>query len=265
MLIPIVINSQDILDQYNNISKQETEDVCDLAVKNLTAAFYEAWVNEAEQSLKATRSRYIQNLSLIDSGRLSGAIVLSYKYDPLIKMIEEGREAFDMKTGFANSSKKHIKKDGGWWLTIPFSQGTPGADSSAFTNILPSQVYNVVKAKPVSLITNQSQGLTTAELPNQFAGAKTRAAIPKSEIFLAYQHKSSIYTGVIKKTDAVTGQNSYHSFRRVSDKSDANAWIFPGFEAKNLAETTWDKFQPRMQQVLEDSMNSALQAFGFID
>ena len=264
MIIPISINQDDLLSQFQ-ISKEEVENVIDYTVKEITAAFAVAWEQEANTQLKSTRSRYTQSLRVIDEGRMTGAVLLDYSKDPLIKMIEEGASPFDMKENFSKSAKRHEKKDGGWYLTIPFKIGTPGSSViSGFANIMPSSVYKIVKEKPISPVTGRSSGLSKTEIPEAFAVPKVRAAIviPESQAFKEYQHKHSLQEGIFKQTDTVTGQSSYGSFRRVSDKSDADSWIFPGMDPKNLAESAFNKFENNMQTVLGDAMDSALSYFG---
>ena len=271
IFISVNINQQDILDQYQ-ISKKEVEDVIDFTVKEITVAFADQWQAQAKADLKSTRSRYIQNLKVIDEGRMQGAVVLDYTHDPLIKMIEEGHDAYDLKLAFEKSNKKHIKKDGGWYLTVPFQIGTPDVQvESGFANTMPNEVYNIAKNKPTSSVTNRSQGLTATEIgsgngvPQNYQIPKTRAAIiniPKSQAFEEYKHKTTLFQGVVKTTDSVTGQNSYTSFRRVSDKSDPNSWIHPGFTAANLAEKAFDNFESKMQTVLENAMGSSLKNIG---
>ncbi len=264
MLINVSINSQDILDQYS-ISKEEVDNVIDYTVKEITAAFASRWQETASQELKGTRDRYNQNIRVVDEGRMAGAVILDYSKDPLIKMLEEGASPFDIKKGFENSAKKHIKKDGGWYLTIPFKVGTPGVEVTGFANVMPSQIYNIAKEKVISPISNRSQGIKKEELPTGFEIPKVRAAIviPESKGFAEYQHKSSIFQGIYKSKDEVTGQNTYGSFRRVSDKSDPNSWIHPGIQAKNLMEKTLDRFEPTIEAVTKSAMDTALQYFGF--
>lgn len=266
MFIPIEINSDDLLSQYS-MSKSEVEDVIDFAIKSIAAKFYERWVEEAQLSLHSTRSRYIQNLHLLDEGRLTGTILLDYTKDPLIQMIEEGASAFDMKEGFEKSDKVKHNKSGGWYLTIPFKMGAPNTIGDALGSVtnLPQAVYNVLKKKETSPITGKSEGLKNSEIPEQYRAPKTRAKIeiPKSQAFEEYKHKSSIYKGAFKQKDITTGQTSYGSFRRVGENSDKNAFIHPGMEEANLAQKALDRLDQSMEIELTRAVNSALQNFGF--
>ena len=266
MIVSINIDSQDILDQYS-ISSKDVESVIDYTIKEVTAQFFARWQETASRELKTTRSRYIENLRLVDEGRMQGAVILDYSKDTLVKMLEEGASAFDIKQGFEKSAKRHIKKDGGWYITIPFKIGTPGVQvDSGFSSILPSQIYNTLIAQPVNPTTNRSAGVSKGGIPAEYAAPKVRSAfssIPESKTFSEYKNKASVYEGVFKQKDAITGQNSYGSFRRVSDKSDENSWIHPGIEAHNLAEKTLDKFETIIETVVESATDNALKYFGF--
>ena len=263
MIVPIQI-SMDDLSQFA-LSPQETEKLIDYTIKEITSAFALQWESVAKQELHSTRKRYIESLVVVDEGRMQGAVVLNYG-DPLVRMIEEGASQFDMKTGFERSSKKHMKADGGWYLTIPFSLGTPGSQiESGFSSIMPKQVYQEIKDKPVN---DQGQAtLMKKEVPAQFAIPKTRAALTAtltSKAFEAYKHKSSIHAGIVKTKDSVTGQSSYNSFRRVSDNSDEDSWVHPGMEAKNLAERSFSKFESTLDIELTRALNNALGQLGII-
>ncbi len=271
MFIPININAQDIIGQFD-ISREECESIIDYTIKEITASFAAEWENTANRELKGTKERYVHNLRVVDEGRMQGAVILDYSKDSLIQMLEEGASPFDMKENFAKSAKKHEKKDGGWYLTIPFKIGTPGSQTaSGFATVMPSQIYNLIKNKPIKENGDKSKGLTAMDIgsgggvPEQFQIPTARKAIvniPTSAAFKEYQHKSNIYQGLFKQQDKTTGQSSYGSFRRVSDLSDADSWIHPGLEAKNLAERAYSVFEAKEGQILEDAMNAALNAFG---
>lgn len=266
MLIPIQIDANDLISQYQ-MSKSEAEDVCDYAIKEITAAFARRWEEEAQLSLHSTRQRYIENLHVLDEGRMSGAVILDYTKDSLIKSIEEGMSAFDMKEGFEQSDKVKYNKFGGWYLTIPFKLGAPNTvgDSLGGVTNLPQAVYSVLKKQTINPATNRSAGLSFSQVPAQYQAPQARAKveIPKSKSFEAYTHKSSIFQGAFKQKDTTTGQNSYGSFRRVGENSDSNAFIHPGLEAMNLAQKALDRLDENMEIELTRSVNAALSALGF--
>ena len=251
MLIPIVISIDDIQAEYQSLTVDQIEQMIDNVVKGLTVRFASSLEHNAEQSLHSTRSRYIRNIRVIDSGRLEGTVLLDYSKDPLVQMIEEGADAFDIKQGLLNSPKVKVGKKGGKYITVPFRFATPGAvgEAEVFTSQLPIPVYQVVKSKiqdiPVSGGGVCSAGLKLSEIPVAFQTPKTREKIVDTAgntLFEEYVNKHSIYEGVVKTNDPTTGQNTYNSFRRVSEKSDKNAWIHPGITAHNLVEKTLGEF-----------------------
>jgi hypothetical protein len=254
------------------MTKDDVENVIDFTVKEITSSFARRWENEAKLNLHQTRERYINNLIVVDTGRMSGAVVLDYSKDKMIQMIEEGASAFDMKDGFEKSNKKHTKKGGGWYLTIPFRWATPGAiaESSVFTATMPQQVYSAVKSAPQNIPTSsggtRSAGLSLNNIPDRFKAPSTRAGFSNlltSKTFESYEQKTSVYAGISKMSDATTGQNTYMSFRRVSDKSDPSSWIHPGMEAQNLAQKALDKLEVNIESEMGRALDMALANYGF--
>lgn len=250
MIIPIIIDGSALQQQFA-LSGEQIESICDNIAKTLAARYAQQLEQEANNALHSTRRRYIQNVHVVDSGRMEGTVILDYSKDPLIKMLEEGAGAFDIKAGLMASAKVKIGKNGGRYITVPMRWGTPGivGESDVFTGILPQQVYDVVKAKPTNIPVSgggmRSAGLSAGEIPSPFNAIGSRAPIADSAgkvLFNEYQHKTSIYQGVSKKTDPSTGQNTYNSFRRVSENSDKDAFIHPGIEQYNLIQRALDNF-----------------------
>lgn len=268
MIYGFTINSYDLVSQYA-MTSQDVENIVDYVTKEITAKFASFWEDEAKHSLHATRERYMKSLYVLDEGRMKGAVVLSYN-DKVVQMIEEGIGAFDIKEGFAHSPKRKEKKDGGWYLTIPFKIGAPNTigDSGVFGMVLPMPIYEVVKNKDLE-VNGRSKGLTEAEIKSagdNFALPKSRAAvsaIPTSKTFEEYKHKTSLFQGVIKVKDSVTKQNTYMSFRRVSDKSDPNSFIHSGINAYNLAEKALSRLDSVIEPEMTRAIDNALAQYGF--
>jgi hypothetical protein len=164
-----------------------------------------------------------------------------------------------------------FNKSGGRYLTIPFRVGTPDivGDSDVFSRKMSVDVYEVVKAKEVNIPSrgggSRSAGLTMKELPPQYQKRQTRAAIKDSEgkvLFEEYTHKAPLDQGLMKFTDAVTGQSTYGTFRRVSENSDPNAFIHPGIEKYNLIQKALDGFNQSV--VVSHSLTNELEKLGLI-
>lgn len=271
MILPIVVDTTSIVDQFTSVTKGDLDQLLDNVAKGLAARFAATLEKEAQEKLKSTRTRYINNIKVVDSGPLSGTVLLDYSKDKLVRMLEEGASAFDMKEGFLASPKVKIGKNGKRYLTIPFRMATPGAVAEAgiFAAVMPTDIYKVVKKKTPTIEVSgggkRSTGLTLKEIPEQFQAKKSRPSIADNkgnELFKAYEHKNSIYQGLAKHQDAATGQNTYRSFRRVSEASDDDAWIHPGIERYSLIQKALGNFNVAQEMTL--LMDRELERLGLL-
>lgn len=271
MITPIIIDTSSLLDQFTSLDGGQINNMLDNIAKGIAANYAQKLEQMAAQELHQTRNIYISNIKLIDSGKLEGTVMLDYSKNKLVQMIEEGAEAFDMKEGFLNSPKVKIGKKGGKYLTIPFRWGTPGivGDADVFVGSMPVEIYNVVKNKPSNIPTSgggsRTAGIALKEIPAQFQLKKVRPAIVDNQgnkEWDAYEHKHSIYEGISQQNDSATGQNTYQSFRRVSDKSDDDAWIHPGIKRYNLMQRTLTEFNTENELSLQ--IDSELNKLGLI-
>lgn len=270
MIIPIYIDTGSIVEAYSSLDQDAVDKICDNIAKTLAARYAQKLELEATASLHQTKKRYIHAINVVDSGKLEGTVILDFSKDPLIRMIEEGAAPFDMKKAMLKSPKAKTNASGGKYITVPFRFGTPDAvgESDVFSNIMPQGVYEVVKEEPTVISTvggSRSAGLTVDKLPVQFQKPATRKEIKDSEgkiLFNAYTHKGSIYEGMTKNTDAVTGQNTYNSFRRVSENSDPDAWIHKGIEQYNLVSKALQNFDQETE--VQIAMNNEFSKLGLM-
>jgi hypothetical protein len=109
MIEPIAFDTRAITEQFS-LNKAQVDGMMGFVVKEVTAAFAREWESQANKNLKRTRKRYIDSLSVVDEGRLSGSVVLNWANDEMVGFLEEGVGAFDMKPNFAKSNKKKTKK-----------------------------------------------------------------------------------------------------------------------------------------------------------
>jgi hypothetical protein len=217
------------------LTEQQARDAIDFSIKEITASFAREWGKQATQKLGSSRAEYISSLVVIDEGYGKGAVILR---GWLPNAVESGVTAYDMKEGMLNGPNAKVGKNGNRYNTIPFRVGVPGSQPENFNGgILPVEVYEVVRNKEAG------KPLTSQDVPQGFREPKIHSVgSPEAKNFRQYQHKSSIYEGVTKNKDSVTGQNTYGSFRRVSDNSDPDSWLHPGIEAHHIAEETMNNF-----------------------
>lgn len=226
--------------QIASLKRTEVETLTTLTVRRLAEAVIFHWREEASKSLYSTRAAYKNGIQLIDIDDKSAIVAL---LGNLNNMIESGSSPFDIKVGMSHSSKRKLKAKGkGWYITVPFRWATAMTlgENEVFSNRMPLEVYEVAKELEETLSAPNKKvvyggKVVEADLSKSLQGRRTRPAYGK---FGAYQHKSNIYEGIIReeKTYEKTTQSKYFSFRRISDLSDPDSWIHPGFSAKNLAE-----------------------------
>lgn len=247
MIVPVIDVSQ-FLD-INNFSISELKEVSQQAVIRVTNAIADKIKSYTGTDLHSTRGVYDMALKT-SFGELNGVISLT---GLLPLMIENGMSPFDMKIGFANSSKaKRTKpnqdkfskggkmdwKEQGWYLTIPFRKGTPNSLAENFAGRMEQPIYQQIKGQVATLKNNGSylsKGLNMDQL--RAAGAKfiERETNPHS----GYTHKNPINEGLARSEGRdyqKTTQSTYVSFRRVSNNSDSNSWLNKGIKKHNFFE-----------------------------
>lgn len=264
ILTPIIVDTSDLMSQYSSLTGGDINDMLDGIAKGLANAFAQKLTMNAEQELNQTRDRYIKNIVVVDSGKLEGTVILDYSKDKLIKMLEEGASSFDMKEGFLKSSKVKIGVKGNRYLTIPYRLGVPTTlgEASNFAFNLDPEAHKIAKNKPATIPVStgsRTQGISLKELPEALQIKNVRPAVKG---FPAYQHKSPVSQGVTRYQDQATGQNSYKSFRRVSENSDEGAWIHPGIQKYNLLQKTLGQFDTATE--MSSLMDNELAKLGLL-
>lgn len=247
MIPPINIDLSDVAQEFA-LKAEQVDELGAVMVNTITDRIFYNWMSAAKQGLHSSRKAYINALQIGSNGPHQKYIMLLGEFP---NMIEQGAGAFDMKLAFSKSAKKTMKKNGGWFLTIPFRHATPGAlgESEIFANVMPKEIYQMVK----TLAPFRSQigigrtgdkvpeNLGASMIPKPFNVPLTRPAVTNYKTrstYEAYTHKSSIYEGMVRNETTYENatQSTYVTFRRVSDKSDLNSWVHKGIMAHNFAQ-----------------------------
>ena len=223
MFVSIEIDFSDVNQEFG-LNTLEEEKLIDYAIKALAAAYLRSWDALAKRKLKSTRDIYRSGLSIHSSGIGEANVKLK---GVLPNMIEQGASPFDMKVGFLRSSKVKINRNGSPYITIPFRHAIPGSlgESAAFANVMPGEIYSLAKVGRVK----------ESDVPDEYKDSYRPTIDYDNKFFEEYQHKSSIYAGM-KRIQTGLRSGQYIVFRRVSEKSDSNAFIHPGIDAFNLSE-----------------------------
>lgn len=198
--------------------------IAEESVSELTHKFAEAWKAEAENELDSSLKAYIEGIVAGDDGTVT-------LHGELPNKMESGSPAYDMKEMLLNGPNAEVGKNGRY-NTVRFEHGTPSASKSKFANVMSKEIYG--KAKRL----NPGQ-----KLKIEGTGKSKLFRDPKSGVIMHYKHKSVVEHDMTREKIQGSRRYSYSTFRRVSEgASDPNSWWHPGFEALNLAEKAFDKF-----------------------
>lgn len=242
------VDLTDVFDEFNLLESQAAA-MTKQVIDDVTVRVVRNWKQEAARGLKSSRAEYVRSVYWSESSARRNVIVLM---GSLPNMIESGAQPFDLKEGFEKSGKVKHKKDGGWYLTIPFRWATPGSlgENVAFAGVMPQDVYSLARQlrprRTAAGASSAGQSLSASALPASRQNLGTRRAVSNAltgQNFPAYQHRSPLMAGMQRneKTYAAATQSSFSTFRRVSDKSDPNSWIHTGIQARNFAEKAFQK------------------------
>jgi hypothetical protein len=235
-MLALKINMSDFI-EVSQLNQGDIDGFKSLLLDRLEDGFKEQWENQINENLHSTRAEYRKGMYSERPDENTVVMGVIARKSMLSVDIELGKNAFDEKIGFEKSSKKTMKKDGkGWYLTIPFRHSVPLSvgESGAFNSTMPLSVYKLArqKAKP----------LTWGDLPVDQQQKGVREGFNSAgRSFPAYTHKSARYEGLVRNPDAVEARGTYFTFRRVSELSDANSFIHPGFVPRGFLQKALNK------------------------
>jgi len=231
--------------QELQLSDEEINSLGRMLLDRVADVYMQKWEQLVDKNLHSTRQDYKAGMDFRYTSDLSASFVLEGKErSRLGLMIEEGASPFDIKKGMENSSKKTVKKDGGWDITVPFRHSTPEAigEAAIFSSKLPERVYSVAKE-------NKGAAVQKEQLPSENQKLEIRPEIKTDEgIIPSYEHKSPIYQGLVKTTKK--NHETYHTFRRISNNSDKNSWIHKGFTPHKFMEKALQEIENEIPEII---------------
>jgi len=227
-MLDLKIDLSDTVSEFH-LEKQEADGLSDFILDRVVYEYMSKWENLINVGLHGTRDEYKRGMYTERPDQHSAIIGLTSRESKLAMMIEAGANSWDEKLGFEGSDKKHIKADGvGWYLTIPFRHGTSEAIMEMESPGSGVSIIDLMKS---------GQTIGAGQLPEQFAEIQTHQMTMNTGSVITYKHKAPIYEGMHRRDISSTineKRGGYFTFRRVSDKSDEQSWIHPGFVAHNF-------------------------------
>lgn len=250
-MFPIAFDISDVVKEFH-FNKSEMDSLSNYILDRVVGEFMDNWKDIINTQLNSSRDEYKRGMYTDRPNSNTAIIGLTGRDSKLAMMIEMGATAFDEKEGFEKSTKKTMKADGGWYLTIPFRHGTSEAIMSMGAEGQDMSILEYMKA---------GNTVTSQELPMPFDEIKTHALQLKTGTLITYKHKAPIHEGMHRRDISSTEKEKrggYFTFRRVSDKTDEQAWIHPGFEAHNFMEQALE--MSKLDLVVDDAVQEFLDA-----
>jgi len=236
--------------QEFSLSPVEARTLSVYVLDRVVEEYMSKWQALVNTNLHSSRDEYKRAMYADRPNDKTAVIGLTSRDSKLAMMIEMGASAFDEKAGFEKSSLKTEKKDGGWYLTIPFRHAVGDEIMNVFAAGSKTTLLDLMK---------QGNTVTAADLPEGHNEAQVHSIMgTPSNPLIEYTHKSPIFEGM-KRYDISSTQKEkrggYMTFRRVSDKSDPDSWFHPGFANKDLMGKALQEAQ------FAETFNSAVEEF----
>ena len=236
--------------QEFSLQQVEVDSLSNYLLDRIVDEIMGRWDGLVDSSLNTTRDEYRRAMYTDRPDDRTAIIGLTARDSKLAMMIETGAEAFDEKIGFSNSELKHMKKDGGWYLTIPFRHATSEAIMGMMVPEMNVSVLDFMKSGGM-----MEQG----NLPEPFNEIQTHEIKLNTGSLITYKHKAPIHEGMHRRDISSTEKEKrggYFTFRRVSDNSDPESWIHPGLQARGLMEKAIE--ESHLDQVVDNSVQDWL-------
>lgn len=226
-----------ILEEFSNEYKDELEE----QVSNLAKMAYTRAVELVKSKAKSTQQDYINALDL-ESHRDKDGITYVLSLNPEMNMYEDGFDSYNMKEGLLNGPNAKIAANGNRYNTVPFEH-QPYSKAAA-------------SASTIKLRQSAKKAIEHYGLDKIIKSSKNKALMGKVGVIQDKRYHSNIQ-GLTKYQTQVgkAVQSTYKTFRRVSDASDADSWIHPGFSGFHIFEDIDNFVEEELQNIINSLTN----------
>lgn len=219
----------------------------------------------AGQRLDSTRMDYMQGIQPLEDAEDGVALVIA---GALPLMVEEGwepRSLHDTLLGTGAKGKVRTAKDGTRYRFIPFRHKTPGASNNQggqrMGSAYAANQNPMSRARPKNVVTDAAAlGKAVHKAAQKIKPGKGLA--PGLAPKLRSHHSTDIYAGMRKNRQPVSDgkggvkfQNTYTTFRAISEKKKGPHWFHPGIEARHF----FDDVDKYVQKVAPDAVTQFFQ------
>lgn len=202
---------------------------------------------EGIESLKRPRGGYARSIKTRNYGPFNYEV---YSDAKVAEWIENGTEELDMKTKHPfgpRSRKAQTGKNKGYpYLIVPFRWGTPR--TVGFRNIMPREVYNIVKNKvkfrqTKTTVSADKSSVMTPNASGEMVGRAQYSDVTESKSWgdrLTADMGEGVTDNMVGMSRMV-GKNGkaagYLTFRIISAAPGASGWIKPAMKPRPVTQT----------------------------
>jgi hypothetical protein len=190
--------------------------------------------------------------------------------------IDEGTPELDMKTTHPYGPKSRVTQSGPNkgipYLIIPFRWGTPGTERNprvGFRNVMPKEVYNIVKNKMkfAQTKTTVSADVSTKKTPNasgDMVGRAQYSDVTESKAWgdMLTADMGEGVTDNMVGMSSMLGQNGkaagYLTFRVISAASPSGSWIRPEVKPRHVETALADAGRQFINEIVDDALREDL-------
>jgi len=171
--------------------------------------------------------------------------------DPVVKAVEYGAKAFDMKPKLLARATK-TSKSGSAYVDVKISHDKYSIPYETRMPMLHAGIRAGSTAKVRS--TTKTEGKMFTRQLHRGAIGNALGLSPKKQ---KVKHKRGFHDDLIRSSRSVRGKPvvSYSTFRRLSARSPASAWWHPGFKPRRVLESVLPDARREIAGIIRDSLS----------
>ncbi len=173
--------------------------------------------------------------------------------DPVVKAVERGAEAFDMKTKLLAHGK--VSKSGSVYVDVPFRHKA-GSVPQAIRTAARRAATRIPGGVGEVRVARTTEGRSFSRALHRGPVSQALGIGPKRQ---AVQHKRGIHDDVIRKSKRTPGGGwsaNYMTIRRISSRSSPSSWHHPGFKARRALDGVLPGAKREISVIVRDALSS---------
>lgn len=206
---------------------------------------------------KVTKNKY--TINTVKKSPFAHSI---FSTEKMMRFLEEGMPAFDMKDTHPKGKKSRVSKKGVPYLIVPFRHGVK--EGGRFQDSGFSQIYNKLLYQIRLGEFKRSIVLKSAQESGKVEKNYWGESVERAEYDWGSRYEPQITNQMTEeqKTTAerlrglVAFPGSYMTFRIISENSPEGSWIHPGIKARHYLRDILNGNQEKIKSIIEESIKT---------